>query len=478
MITYEKVNAILKTLPVGYYLGRKLDVKLDYTDTSFFNMMNDELVVSYPQIAKLENPTEEDVRCLLYHETSHALLTPTELKISDIVNIFEDERIETICKDFYLNVDFKSFVKKINNFDESSVMTDARQYFYSVVRFRTGEKRFVDTVNKLIEKYAFMNRSTNDWFVLHSYVENIKRFYNEVKDWFESHKEEIAKPETKRPQNTNATSTDSEEKDESNTSVAEPVASDTDEELDKTLKECLEQSIQALNNAFENLNDVNMQNQFRQLLLNKQNAAKMNGSAINAYSGTFDYRSAARNDYKYFVRQNRAGNVKRFSKIKLNLFVDTSGSFKCSEGIVNKMLYNLAHLEKQTSDFSFDVVSMSMSEKLLGKNERKIKAAGGNKLDKKIFDIYKQVQDKNAMNINIVLFDGDAFSDFWYKSDRRDAYKNMGAFNHDNCIIISDTDNASSIEAYCNSAKKIIVDGDYARLLIQNVMSNLQHSLK
>lgn len=493
MITYEKVNAILQTLPIGYYIGRKLSVKLGDAETSFFNVMSNELVVSYQQVAKLENPTEEDIRCLLYHETSHALLTPKIMKMNDILNIFEDERIETICKSFYLGVNFKNFVKKVNNFDESTPVTDARQYFYRVVRFRIGEKQFLDTVNKLIKKYAFLNRSTSGIYV-DNYANDVDNFYNEVKAWFESHKEkkeEITKSEEQSSENPNEgtpSKNESENKSEDNSKETTEQSStssketnedtNTDEELNETLKKSLEDSIQALNNEFKNLEDTNLQNTFRQILLNKQNIAKMNGSAINSYSGTFDYRSVARNDYKYFVRQNRAGNVRRFSKVKLNLFVDTSGSFSYSQDVVNKMLYNLALLEKQTSDFEFDVVSMSMSEKLLAKNERRINAYGGNKLDEKIFDFYKKVQDKNSTNINIVMFDGDAFSDYYYYGKRKNAYKNMAAFNHSNCIIISDTDNQMQINEYCQSAKRIIVNRNYAQLLIQNVVSNLQHGLK
>ena len=475
MITYEKVDSILQTLPVGYYIGRKLNVKLGNAETSFFNVMNNELVISYQQVAKLENPTEEDIRCLLYHETSHALLTPKNLEMTDIHNIFEDERIETICKNFYLGVNFKNFVKKVNNFDESTPVIDARQYFYRVVRFRVGEKQFLDRVNRLIKKYAFLNRSSC-WINVNNYANEIDNFYNDIKTWFKSHhkeKEEEKKEEiSKLGDNSKETIEQSSISEETNENI------NTDKELDETLKTSLENSIQALNNEFKNLEDTNLQNTFRQILLNKQNIAKMNGSAINAYSGVFDCRSVARNDYKYFVRQNRAGNVRRFSKVKLNLFVDTSGSFRNSQDVVNKMLYNLVLLEKQTTDFEFDVISMSRSEKLLTKNERQIRAYGGNQLDEKIFSIFKQVQDKNAININIIMFDGDAFSDYYSFRERKNAYKNMAAFNYSNCIIISDTSNEEQINQYCESAKKIIVNRNYAQLLIQNIISNLQHGLK
>ena len=87
----------------------------------------------------------------------------------------------------------------------------------------------------------------------------------------------------------------------------------------------------------------------------------MNGSAINAYSGVFDPRSVGRQDYKYFIQKNRAGNVKRFSKIKLNLFIDDSGSFKDSENVVNsnKLLF--------ANGFGFNIGQLLIqSEKCIG----------------------------------------------------------------------------------------------------------------
>ena len=46
MIEFNKAKQILQTLPVSYYLKRKLNVKLDYTDTSYIDIFNDNLVVS------------------------------------------------------------------------------------------------------------------------------------------------------------------------------------------------------------------------------------------------------------------------------------------------------------------------------------------------------------------------------------------------------------------------------------------------
>ena len=83
------------------------------------------------------------------------------------------------------------------------------------------------------------------------------------------------------------------------------------------------------------------------LLFNKNSkVTKKNSAAINAYSGVFDPRSTIRDDYKFFLQSNRVGHQKAFSKMKLNLFIDRSGSFYPSVPMVNKIIYALQKIEK------------------------------------------------------------------------------------------------------------------------------------
>ena len=76
MIQFNEAEKLLQQLPVAFYLKRKLDVKLDYANTSYIDIYNNKLVVSYNQLANLSTADEKDVRCCLYHEVSHAFLTP------------------------------------------------------------------------------------------------------------------------------------------------------------------------------------------------------------------------------------------------------------------------------------------------------------------------------------------------------------------------------------------------------------------
>jgi hypothetical protein len=495
MLRFSEVEKILKQLPVAYYLKRKLDVKLDYSDTSYIDIINDKLVVSYLQLTRLNTTTEEDVRCCLYHEVSHAFLTPLKMVNTDIINIFEDERIETICKHYYLDTDFKSFVFKTNNY-HGEAPKDATQLFYQIVRYRLGPSQFVNRVTELINKYKSLNRNS-DGFACADYADEVSQFYREVKDYWTSNQAKKEEKEDNKEEDdshsstvTETCNTDKDEEDntgkqkieESTKCNSNNVANDIDE---NTEKQVINDAIENINRQFESMNDENFQQEINQILFAKAKAAKMNGSAINAYSGMFDARSVVRQDYKYFVQKNRAGNVKRFSKVKLNLFIDDSGSFCSSEVIVNKMLYNLMMLERKTPDFEFDVVTMDVGEKLLKKDERKLDCRHCNCLDKDIFNLFDKVQKKDAMNINIVMFDGDAFSSLqdghsflYYKTLVKQYACNFGAFNKPDTIIISDYENKNHIEEYCKSAKKIFVHKDYAKLLVKNVVDNLKCCLK
>lgn len=491
MIQFNEAEKLLQQLPVAFYLKRKLDVKLDYANTSYIDIYNNKLVVSYNQLANLSTADEKDVRCCLYHEVSHAFLTPLKLSMNDIINIFEDERIETICKNYYLDTDFKSFCFKTNNYN-GQLPKDEYQLFYQIVRFRKGPQQFVDKVDEIIAKHSKLNRDSV-YARCNDYYNDVIAFWNEVVAYWNQLKtlsNETCSNEQNEDDNTNQDETTSQ-----NTCQNKETTSKKDAQSNQSNNENVQENQfdaqSAINDAIKNLDsqfnaliDENFQASINQILFSKAKATKMNGSAINAYSGVFDPRSVGRQDYKYFVQKNRAGNVKRFSKIKLNLFIDDSGSFKDSENVVNKMLYNLVQLEKKTTDFEFDVVVMDVGERLLKKNVRKISCHSCNMLDKNIFKLFDSVQSKNATNINIVMFDGFAFSDIiWLSSSTKSKLynenrSNFKAFNKANTIIISSQSNEKDINEFCPSAKKIIESKDYAKLLINNIVNNLSHALK
>ena len=181
-----------------------------------------------------------------------------------------------------------------------------------------------------------------------------------------------------------------------------------------------------------------------------------------------------REDKKFFVHKNRLGSNKEFSKYHLNLFIDVSGSFRYNQTKVNEMLEALERIEKKNPDFSFDLVTISMREVLKPKNDRRIDCYGGNDISDKIYDIYRRLQLTQTTNYNIVLFDGDAFTDA-YGAKRARECKPGGHFScwsGNNCVIISSEDNKKFLEN--NSRCKVILTPNYTNVFIDKVYEALR----
>ena len=498
-ITFNEIEKILKTLPIGYYLKRNVDVTLDPdTECSYYVPMDDTIRISFKQlegtfesIEKTKN-IEKIVRGMLYHEVSHAFITPKNLRMTSWMNIFEDERIESVLRHYYLNTNFRELVKLVNNF-KGEKPANAKQAFYQLVRYRVGDKDWLERLHKLIQQYKTLNRRS-EGYELYEYENDVRNFYNDFMTWYKMNHPELDETETQpevpstsscESDESSAPTTESDESDdESDEETDEMTDDESDEENDEV--ENLESdeegesdeslSSKEINNVMSDvlneLVDKEMIASVQQILQRISKSTSKNGSAINAYSGVFDPRSVVRDDYKYFVQQNRIGHIKAFSKVHLNLFIDRSGSFRSSQDTVNKLLYSLRLFENSNPNFTFDLVTCGMGERLETKKDRIIECRGGNKLDHNVFDLFKKLQFAGQTNYNIVLFDGDAFSDYSHR-EMAEARKNFGAFNASNVMIISDYDNKDAIEQYACSAKKIFTR-DYANELCKNVMNALQ----
>lgn len=493
-ITFNEIEKILKTLPIGYYLKRNVDVTLDPdTECSYYVPMDDTIRISFKQlegafesIEKTKN-VEKIVRGMLYHEVSHAFITPKNLRMTSWMNTFEDERIESVLRHYYLNTNFRELVKLVNNF-KGEKPANAEHAFYQLVRYRVGDKDWLKRLHELIQKYRSLNRRSDCYEVL-EYENDVRNFYENFMMWYEMNHRELdeSKIQPEVPSSSScesdessestssAPTTESDESDKSDeeTDEVENLESDkSDEESESDESLSSKEISNAMSDVLNELVDKEMIESVQQILQRISKSTSKNGSAINAYSGVFDPRSVVRDDYKYFVQQNRIGHIKAFSKVHLNLFIDRSGSFIRSQDTVNKLLYSLRLFENSNPNFTFDLVTCGMGERLEAKKDRIMECRGGNKLDHDIFDLFKKLQLAGQTNYNIVLFDGDAFSDFDH-CEMRTARKNFGAFNASNVTIISDYDNYDAIERYACSAKKIFTHA-YANELCKNVMNALQ----
>lgn len=511
-ITKERAQSILQTLPVGYYLKRNIEVELSETaNTSYIDLQNESITIAMNNFNEAhksvvsDEQLEETVRAILYHEISHALLTPKTLKITNIMNIFEDERIETLLRNFYINVNFKQNISKIVNVNELNDMVPT-ELFFKIVRFRRGPKHFVDKVSYLIKKYMHINAETTEAW---DYEFDVKRFYEAVKNYSEQlkheyeeklEKERLERETQKQAEETQTESDENEDEEtasveveqelinadeeteedecESNTETNGESSTEKDENelTEEELKDLTDKVIQSLNKHMDSSETKQYIKELTAIIKQAKTQLSNTSSAINAYSGVFNPRSVVNNDYRYFVQKNRAGHLKHFSKIRLNLYIDRSGSFSYSQDTVNAFLNALAKLEKEVRDFEFNVVTIGAGEKLHAKNDRQIKCGGGNALTNKIFEIARNLACTDCTYYNIVLFDGNAFShDVSWDIQKMSAKSNFKVFNSTNTYIISDYSNENTISTYAPLAKTTITE-NYAsdfKQQILNILANV-----
>ena len=174
MITIQdlqsKCESVLKTLPLAHYL--KVDtipVAFDTNaDTSYFDPAQFRIVVAFNNIGTVivnskksynDLELEKTIRCFLYHEVSHAIMTPKDLmyyaRQSSIINpqlanILEDERIETTLKKYYYGVDFKENLRNASPLDKQ--IQSFEHFVFNAVRHRCSPI-MPKQVNRLVNDF-------------------------------------------------------------------------------------------------------------------------------------------------------------------------------------------------------------------------------------------------------------------------------------------------------------------------------------
>ena len=497
-----ETKAIADALPIGIYAKRRIRCSLrEDENTSFYSPMTDEIIISYPQITGALKMTPEDedkevaIRSMLYHEVSHAILTGWNGRVTDQFNIFEDERIETVLNDFYLDVDFAKQVYRINGIqsnDDLKAPKNALDAFYQLVRFHKGDADLLDRVKKLLVKYAPLSKtmlnlpSGESWW---DYNREINDLFNEVKKRFgeppvnEDDGCESGDGDGSGKSGDSGKSKDAKgKKDKSGMTDGDgkKVAVDVKDAIKKALEagadgDMLEilKEMNSLEKVFSDgvapAYDDDLYKKF-DVIISNFNKKNNSGASLTGYSGVFNPRSAGREDYRYFDRKATVNGTNKFGTFHLNLFLDNSGSFCDNAPIVNAVLGALVRLEKVNRNFSFDVVHCGVGEELItDKAKIGLTCDDGTKLDYDAIELYRKLQKPSTYNYNIVLYDGSCY-------DRRynDAFK---AFNHSNTTIISDISNREEIERYAPNAKQIITKR-YTENLLNNIVDTLTKAFR
>ena len=497
-----ETKAIADALPIGIYAKRRIRCSLrEDENTSFYSPMTDEIIISYPQItcALKMTPEDEDkevaIRSMLYHEVSHAILTGWNGRVTDQFNIFEDERIETVLNDFYLDVDFAKQVYRINGIqsnDDLKAPKNALDAFYQLVRFHNGDADLLDKVKKLLVKYAPLSKtmlnlpSGDSWW---DYNREINDLFNEVKRRFgeppvsEDDGCESEDGDGSGKSGDSGKSKDGKDKKDKSGMTdgdGKKVAIDVKDAIKKALEagadgDMLEilKEMNSLEKVFSDgvapAYDDDLYKKF-DVIISNFNKKNNSGASLTGYSGVFNPRSAGREDYRYFDRKATVNGTNKFGTFHLNLFLDNSGSFCDNAPIVNAVLGALVRLEKVNRNFSFDVVHCGVGEELItDKAKIGLTCDDGTKLDYDAIELYRKLQKPSTYNYNIVLYDGSCY-------DRRynDAFK---AFNHSNTTIISDISNREEIERYAPNAKQIITKR-YTENLLNNIVDTLTKAFR
>lgn len=515
---------VLKTLPVGYYLGHPVSLRLDPTgDSTYIELDCERVTVSYKNICTaLENaPDDIDpepiIRALLYHEISHALLTPRGLlscvdrtfinkccsryknsydkaayiwdHIHDIINIFEDERIETTCRNYYMNVDFKRLLVLLNGDPKDFMNRDPIGKFFALVRYRIGSSEQLETVSSIIkqfygETYTMQHCETYAKAIIKLFASmlpsNFQYQHNHNEQDNDAMQDAQDNSSMQDAQDNDSVQNDQNDDAKDQTSTA-PL---TDDQVD-AIARAIEEKLTAcqitieksrIKEVFKKLSSnreaAAIRAQFERVIQTALNKHKAQSSGSLGYSGRIDPRSVANKDYRWFAKKSQGSSVKRFSKIRFNLFCDDSGSFWGSKLKMNAVILALKELAATNHDIQVKVIHCGSGITVPDQESPWLQCCGSSFFDGNLPAIYKEAQRPDATNINMVVFDGEFCTQ---KDITKD--KAFGTFNHPNCIIVSDTDNEDDFNTYAPQARKTFITERYASTFISQLLDQVGRML-
>lgn len=490
-VSFAQVKTIMDTLPIGYYAGKRVSVTLEpqtAVHTSYYSPIDETIVIDYPIIAeRLQKApdtadVEEAVRSMLYHEVSHAILTPKALvsllsdatqEIIDVVNIFEDERIETILSNYYHNVNFR---KQLSEITSPNTGTDCMSKFFDLVRFHIGPKPFLEKVTQMIKDYQKLTACA-ERYATFNYLWAINDLWEKFKRYYKTNPQ----PQQPQAQNANESSTGN-ANDSTSAQTQQAEQTQQTKELVDISAETAEQLINsAINDNFLGNCPSKKREQVKKQIVQFETEVNRifdnfhrknnSGNGINAYSGVFNPRAVARQDYRYFDRALPNNGNNKFGTCHLNCFIDVSGSFESASPLVNSVLGILTKIEKRNRNFTMSVIHINTEwHEAQDYRDREFTANDGNDLPSDIKERFNKLQKKNTYIHNLVLFDGDAFS----SSDKlpKECAKVFSTFDTPTTTLITDRDNEELCKDFHSG--NVIITNKYTDELLKNILLSLQ----
>lgn len=512
-LTLNTCNAIAQTLPTGYYCGRKVGVNIvpttsKYQPYSMYNSKTDTIDISYNQLAKsLENVDENTmskecaVRSALYSTLSHNMLTPFGMDMDDkVYKCFEDERVETLLNNYYMDVNFK---QQFFNSKGSSTPTinelDPMSKFEALVRYRYGNPALLQRVKDIIEKYSRVNATE---YRNREYEREIRELYADVRadntpqeqmqqdtdtlqKELKANVDRSTKPQSGKENEQEQTQQgqgqgQGDEQQDGNEGEGEGAEGNEQkqdgdgntfdqnahghafrEQMHELGKQIFDPN-KKFNLSAQQAKELEKARKTIEMMIANFNKKNSGGSGYNGYSGVFNPRAVVRDDYKYFDRRASINGNNPFGTCHLNLLIDQSGSFWQNENIVNALLCMLTEIEDNTPCFSMDVGFIDTEIHPTTHDTREIHCGGGNDINPKKYKAYMDGKRKiNSYNYNIVLFDGQACCNA----------QQFSAVDRENTTLITDQDNERFMRGE-NKFKKarVVVTSHYTDELINNIV--------
>ena len=456
-VSIKEIEEVVVTLPISYYAKRRVPIfpeRKTMVGTSYYDPAKDEIHIDCGLIQSgLKNaPETEDeefretaIRSMVYHELSHAILTPNGRKMQnelrfnnlppEIFNVFEDERIETLLKDFYINVNFKKNLLYIFN-NSIPTPTTPKEKFFNLVRFRCYQgTKWAKRVDEIIEHYrnvnvnSFNTENYSDASLAEIYIEAVADLYHEFLKEENKGKGVSDNPSerTNIENSINGTGT-SEGFSENNVEerTGEGQGNKQGEGQDKrTEGKHTSHSLEGqgkngrgggggknelfgkvFNEEYKRYHDDALTAELN-VIISSFNKKNNSGSGCTSYSGVFNPRNVAREDYRYFDKKTSARGNNTYGTFHLNLVIDNSGSFSGLQNSANKLINSLIDIEKKNSNFTFDVIFSNVGLYEATKDNRYVMASGGNALEyDEVLAVMNKHKKKNAYVYNIVMHDG------------------------------------------------------------------------
>lgn len=556
-LNLEEMREIARTLPIGFYLGRKVPVLIEESNAAYTDIVNGDVHIGIGLLQTAANhidakdaakwDRETLLRCLLYHEVGHQLLTPKWLKhvpvlekpdgtcftgreTADILNIFEDERLERILSGYFIGVKFREFCELVNK--GSPAGKDAVGRVYDAIRLRNCTPEVdaaIDATITTLGNYTAITEACpyRDGCFIHNAAEFVEEVQKLVKLILDSEPPERSQPQQSQSEQSeddkksgDKKSGDKKSEDEGKDDADEGKGKGEEEDDESEgedgdgdgEEDSEEDSEDAAESAAESEDEVNGTKSGKGLppskrvpgltpdylkelaakvfatptpeianVLNRfaQRLAKQKGAQAagrwSALHGKISARRDAMGKERIFLRQSDV-DERLNTAVHLTLWVDCSGSFSKSVPTLNKILAATATATKMSGGrLDVDVVHMTEWAEVALPNAWAIVANGGNELNTSYYDCWRKTRRRDRRNIDIVVFDGDAKGRTYYVLDGKTPVE-VAIWNHPDCHMIMDDSNK---RWGCNLPKAHItyMDSGYAEQLEAEVMKMLDRIL-